>query len=141
MRIHGYINYGYRPPAPFIATIVFFQQLNMKARLPFLIDTGASNTLILWGDVERLGVDVSKMKSRKEFSGLGGLIGAKPVASTISFRSEKGDIIKENVEIHIVTSICPHPKLKLLPSILGRDILNKYTLYYNCNSGKVYLEK
>jgi hypothetical protein len=57
----------------------------------------ASNTMILWGDVERLGIDVSKMKPAREFSGLGGLIGAKPIASTISLRSEKGELIEENV--------------------------------------------
>jgi hypothetical protein len=29
--------------------------------------------MILWGDVERLGIDISKMKPEREFSGLGGL--------------------------------------------------------------------
>ena len=141
MKILGYINYGYRPPAPFMAVAILLHQLNMRAIIPLLLDTGASNTMILWGDVERLGIDVSKMKPEREFSGLGGLIGAKPIASTISLRSDKGELIEENVEVHIVTSTCPHPKLKLLPSILGRDIINKYTLNYNYDAGKVYLEK
>jgi predicted aspartyl protease len=113
----------------------------MRARLPLLMDTGASNTMILWGDVERLGIDVSKMKPEREFSGLGGLIEAKPVATTISLRSCEGELVEENVEVHIVTSACPHPKLKLLPSILGRDIINKYVLNFSYDAGRVYLEK
>ncbi|MCK4474849.1 retropepsin-like domain-containing protein [Candidatus Bathyarchaeota archaeon] len=137
MRIPGYINYGYRPPAPFVAAAILLRQLNTRASLPLLLDTGASNTMILWGDVERLGIHVSKMKPEREFSGLGGLIGAKPTASTISLRSDKGQL----VEVHIVTGTCPHPKLKLLPSILGRDIINKYILSYSYDAGKVYLEK
>ena len=141
MKIRGYINYGYRPPAPYIATAIFLHELNLKARLPLLLDTGASNTMILWGDVERLGIDISKIKPEREFSGLGGLIRAKPIASTISLSSEKEGIIEENVEVYIVTSTCPHPKLKLLPSILGRDIINKYTLSYSYNKRKVDLEK
>jgi hypothetical protein len=124
-----------------MAVVILLHQLNMRARLPLLLDTGASNTMILWGDVERLGIDVSKMKPEREFSGLGGLIGAKPIASIIVFRSDKGDLVEENVEVHIVTSTCPHPKLKLLPSILGRDIVNKYILNYSYNAGKVCLEK
>lgn len=72
MRIPGYINYGYRPPAPFVAVATLLRQLNMRARLPLLLDTGASSTMILWGDVERLEIDVSKMKPEREFSGLGG---------------------------------------------------------------------
>lgn len=124
-----------------MAVAILLRQLNMRARIPLLLDTGASNTMILWGDVERLGIDVSKMKPEREFSGLGGLIGAKPIANTISLRSDKGELYEENVEVHIVTSTCPHPKLKLLPSILGRDIINKYTLNYNYDAGKVCLEK
>jgi hypothetical protein len=74
MRIPGYINYGYRPPAPFVAALVFLREFNKRARLPLLLDTGASNTIILWGDVERLGIDVSRMKAGREFTGLGGQI-------------------------------------------------------------------
>jgi len=81
------------------------------------------------------------MKLEREFSVLGGLIGAKPMASTISLRSDIGELIEENVEVHIVISACPHPKLKLLPSIPGRDIINKYILNYRYDAGKVYLEK
>ncbi len=140
MRIPGYINYGYRPPAPFVAVAILPRQLNVRAGLPLLLDTGASNTMILWGDVERLGIAVSEMNSEREFSGLGGLIGAKPIASTISLRSDRGELVEENVEVHIVTGTCPHPKLKLLPSILGRDVINKYVLSYSCDAGKVCLE-
>ena len=141
MRIPGYINYGYRPPAPFVAVAILLRQLSMRARLPLLLDTGASNTMILWGDIERLGIDVSEMKPEREFSGLGGLIGAKAVTCTVSLRSDKGELIEEDVEVHIVTSACPHPKLKVLPSILGRDVINKYTLNYSYKTGEVYLEK
>lgn len=81
------------------------------------------------------------MKPEREFSGLGGLIGARSVASTISLRSDEGRLVEEDVEVYIITSTCPHPRLKLLPSILGRDIINKFILNYNHDAGKVYLEK
>jgi len=141
MRIPGYINYGYRPPAPFVAALVFLREFNKRARLPLLLDTGASNTIILWGDVERLGIDVSGMKAGREFTGLGGQIGAKPMSGTISLTSEEGEVVEESVEVCIVTSAYPHPKLRLLPSIMGRDIINKYSLRYDFAVGKVYLEK
>jgi len=141
VRIPGYINYGYRPPAPFVAAAILLHQLGTRARLPLLLDTGASNTMILWGDVERLGIDISKIEPEREFSGLGGLIRAKPMASTISLRSEEASVVEEEAEVHIVTSVCPHPKLKLLPSILGRDIINRYALSYNYDAARTYLEK
>jgi len=124
-----------------VPVAIILHESNMSARVPLLLDTGASNTMILWGDLERLGIDVSKIKPEREFSGLGGLIGAKPIASTVSFASDKGKLVEESVEVHVVTSTCPHPKLRLLPSILGRDIINRYVLNYSYDAGKVYLEK
>lgn len=141
MRILGYINYGYRPPAPFVTAVIVFHQLNVEARLPFLLDTGASNTIVLWGDVKRLGIDASKLKPERKFSGLGGLIEAKSITSTVNFRSEKGELVEEKVEVYIVAGACPHPKLSLLPSILGRDVINRYVLNYAYETGRVCLEK
>lgn len=141
MKIAGYINYGYRPPAPFITASILLKELNLKARLPLLVDTGASNTIIMWRDVERLGIDVSKLKAEREFSGIGGLIQAKPILSTLIFKSENGQLIKEEAEAHVVTSTCPHPRLKLLPSILGRNIINRYTLNYKFEIREIFLEK
>lgn len=68
MKIAGYINYGYRPPAPFVTASILLKELNLKARLPLLVDTGASNTIIMWRDVERLGIDVSKLKPERVYT-------------------------------------------------------------------------
>ena len=141
MKITGYVNYGYRPPAPFVTASVLLKELNLKARLPLLVDAGASSTIITWRDVERLGIDVSKLKLEREFSGIGGLIAAKPILSTLIFRSESGQPVKEEAEAHVVTSTCPHPRLKLLPSILGRDIINRYALNYKFETRETSLEK
>lgn len=141
MKIKGYINYGYRPPAPFIVASIILKELNLKGRLPLLIDTGASNTMLMWRDIERFGIDVSKLKPEREFSGIGGLINAKPVMSTLTFRTENGQLVREDVEAYVITSPCPHPRLKLLPSILGRDVINRYILNYQFESGTLYLEK
>jgi hypothetical protein len=123
-----------------VTASIFLKELNLKARLPLLVDTGASSTIIMWRDVERLGIDTSKLKPEREFSGIGGLVDAKPIPSTLIFGSESGQLIKEEAEAYIVTSICPHPKLKLLPSILGRDIINRYTLNYKFETRKIFLE-
>jgi len=34
MKITGYINYGYRPPAPFVTASILLKELNLKVRLP-----------------------------------------------------------------------------------------------------------
>jgi len=141
MKITGYINYGYRPPAPFVTASILLKELDLKARLPLLVDTGASNMIILWRDVERLGIDVSKLKPEREFSGIGGLVEAKPILSMLIFRSESGQLVKEEAEAYVVTGACPHPRLRLLPSILGRDVINRYALNYRFETKETSLEK
>jgi len=64
-----------------VTASILLKELDLKARLPLLVDTGASNTIILWRDVERLGIDISKLKPEREFSGIGGLVEAKPILS------------------------------------------------------------
>jgi len=58
----------------------------------------------------------------------------------MSLTSDEGDVVEENVKVFIVASTYSHPKLRLLPSIMGRDIINKYALNYDFTAGKVYLE-
>ena len=96
------------------------------------------HTTPLFAQVEEV---VSKMKPERKFSGLGGLIEAKPIPSIISFKTAEGGLVEEKGEVYIATGTCPHPKLKLLPSILGRDIINRYTLTYSPSDGKVYLKR
>jgi len=142
MRIRGYIDHGYRPPAPFVAVTASFKELNIKANLPLLIDTGASSTMILWRDIERLKINITLIQGGdKEFTGLGGLTKAKPTLTTISFTSETRELLEEETEVFVISSPCPSRKLKLLPSILGRDVVNKYNLSYSPRTDKVYLEK
>ena len=142
MRIRGYINHGYRPPAPFVAVTASFDELNIEAKLPLLLDTGASSTIILWRDVERLEINTALIRrGDKEFTGLGGLTKAKPTPTTISFTSETGQLSEEKAKVFVISSPCPNRKLRLLPSILGRDVLNKCNLSYSPRINKVYLEK
>jgi len=54
--------------------------------------------MIMWRDVGRLGINVSILKPEREFSGIGGLIQAKPILSTLTFKSESGQLIKEEAE-------------------------------------------
>lgn len=103
MRIQGHINYGYKPPAPFIVSTVTLHQLNVEGKIPFIIDTGASNTMILWSDVERLEIDSSKIVVERTFTGLGGIIGAKPETATITFKTDEGEYIEEKVITYIAT--------------------------------------
>lgn len=142
MKIRGYIDYRYPAPAPFIRALVLFRELRIEAALSLIIDTGASNTLILWKDILRLAVDPLRViGEEREFVGIGGAIRSKQTRAIVEFTAEHNEVVKEETQIFITSSPCPHPRLMLLPSILGRDILNKYGLIYKLRTNEVYLEK
>ncbi len=140
MKIKGYVDYRFH--APFIKASITLAELNTKIVLTLMIDTGSTNTLILWKDLEKLKIEFSKVEGvEKEFSGIGGMVKAREYEALIEFLTEEGEVISEKTRIYIVSTKCPNKRLKLLPSILGRDIINRYILHYNYISGEVSLEK
>lgn len=142
MKIKGYIDYRYLIPAPSIRAFVVFEELQIEAALPLIIDTGASNTLILWKDIERLAIDPLRLTGEeREFLGIGGAIMSRQTRVIVEFTAGHNETVKEETKIFIASSPCPHPRLMLLPSVLGRDILNRYDLTYRPRVNEVYLEK
>lgn len=142
MKIRGYVDYHYRPPAPFVKVLALFEELSLETRLLFMLDTGASSSIVLWGDVERLRINTSLLREEeRDFVGLGGFVKAKATPTVVKFLTEKGKLLEEKIELFVVSSACPHPRLKLLPNVLGRDLINKFNLLYNVRVGEVYLEK
>lgn len=142
MKIRGYLDYRYPAPAPFVSAYVFLKELQMKAAFPLIVDTGASNTLVLWKDIERLGVDPLQLTGeQREFVGIGGAIRSRRTRAIVEFTAEHNEVVKEETQIFVASSPYPHPRLMLLPSILGRDILSGYDLTYRPRFNEVYLEK
>ncbi|MEE8185989.1 MAG: hypothetical protein V3T96_06315, partial [Thermodesulfobacteriota bacterium] len=74
VRIKGYLNHYYEPPAPFVEGVLSSENFNHHS-LDLLIDSGASATILLDKDVEALGIEVNKLKKHeKDISGIGGTI-------------------------------------------------------------------
>jgi len=76
MKIRGYIDYRFH--APFIKASITLAELNTKMVLTLIIDTGSTNILILWKDLEKLKIESSKVEGiEKESSGIGGMVKAR----------------------------------------------------------------
>ena len=142
MKVRGYVDSSYPTPAPFVRMFVVLRELQVEAALSMIVDTGASNTLILWKDIGRLGIDSSRLAGvEKEFMGIGGTITSRKTRAVVEFATEYGEAVKEEIQMFIASSPCPHPRLMLLPSVLGRDVLNRYDLTYRPRVDEVYMEK
>ena len=61
MRITGFFDERFEPPAPFIRTVLKSKNLGLSHRLHLHIDTGASVTIIFDKDIELLGINPEKL--------------------------------------------------------------------------------
>jgi hypothetical protein len=149
MRIPGYFNRRFQPPAPFIRATV--ESKNMKVRRPLHlhIDTGASVTVLLDKDTSYLGIDTGELKrAERPLGGLGGTIDTYVIEDAALFlMAEEGEVIEEKLRLYVGTHEMHRlsPKEKSLtarmPSLLGRDIIYRFRLVCDKDRDEIYLER
>lgn len=132
MRLRGYFKNGPLGAAYAIA-VVAIPRLQVRQNIEFLIDTGATRTTILDRDAITLGVSYMKLsKLTQPLLGLGGLVETYVARdATLYFKTEEGFEHKELTELLVVKHKKVDENIMRIPSVLGRDILNKYKLVYD----------
>ena len=149
MRIYGYFDERYEPPAPFIRTTLISRTLKLEHAIELHVDTGAAASILLDKDVKRLKIDVSKLKTaERDLIGIGGLLKTQIIEDAILiFRSADGPSIIE--KSHLLVGTHDPSKLSLkereailkLPSLLGRDVIYRFKMMIDKLRNQIYLER
>lgn len=149
MKLPGYLDPSFIPPAPSIYAQIESRILGLKGTVAFLVDTGSSVTTIMDRDRERLGINWNRLeKTRRPLAGIGGTVDTRIIRhGTLVFRAETGREVRENLPIHVAR----HDLTRLdrkgiegvlqLPSLMGRDVMERYRLVYDKPEHLVFLEK
>ena len=148
MRIRGFLNKDFYPPAPFVKALLISENLDLRRFIDLHIDTGASSTIILDKDVRYLKLDVKSLKkAERNIGGIGGSINTYTIDdAVIVFKTEEGKLHKKEltllVGVHRLDKLEEDERklLMRIPSLLGRDILRNFKLVYNEKSGDVHME-
>ncbi len=147
MRIEGYFDPDFKPPAPFVDAIIISEKAGIMRKVSFLIDTGASMTMLLDKDVKDIGLDVGRLKkAEKQVGGIGGSVETYLVEDArVIFESDEGfyeEALLLYIGIHNLTGADEETirRILVIPSLLGREILSKFDLYSFPRRGKLYLE-
>ncbi|MFQ5884691.1 MAG: hypothetical protein ACE5IO_06285 [Thermoplasmata archaeon] len=113
-----------------------------------MIDSGASATILLDKDVEALGIEVDRLeKHEKDIGGIGGTIKTHSINDAeLVFEREDGTLYKERLNILVGTheplklDEMTRQKIMMMPSLLGRDVINKFRFVYDAPKRELYLE-
>jgi predicted aspartyl protease len=108
--------------------------MDIDETVEFMVDTGASRTTLLDKDAIYLDLDFDKLPKYKEnLSGIGGSINTYVI--------EDASLIIGNTQIDIPVMVGKHPLEKMtheeliktlrIPSLLGRDIINRFRLIFD----------
>ena len=114
-----------------------------------MIDTGASATIILDRDVERLGLDWNRLtRADHQLGGIGGSVETRLIPDgTLSFTATSGNTVRERLKIYVARHDLKavgrkvRRSIMFMPSLLGRDVIEKYRFVYDKSRSQVYLER
>ncbi len=140
MRIQGYFApFG----APCVSVQVSRRGSDRAACFPFIIDTGASHSMMGTAVIYQLGISVKELRQSVQtkvvFGGRAQFYSLQDV--TLTFETDHGP--HSELMPTVLTSFSPytgvHRKRPRVPSILGRDILDRYALVLDKRAGLVLL--
>ncbi len=142
MAIQGFFHPGGEiASAPFVFALVDLKRLELRETVLFLVDTGSNTTCLHTDDANRFGIDYQQLDNQSliQSSGVGGSTGYYREPATLALMDENGDLRLFDLEIHI--SQPPNTfGARPLPSLLGRDFLNRCRVYLDSASDAVHLE-
>ena len=128
-------------PSPSITAVVEIPKLGISASVEFLVDTGATRTVLHPGDVRKLGIDIVTYAADacpRTYSGVGG---------EASYGIEDAILHFKNAKTNLRTFIGPLDPCqfdfalnKNVPSLLGRDFLNQGRLIVDYENNELSFE-
>ena len=114
--------------APYITAEVAIPGLGTARDTPFLLDTGADTTFLMAEDAIQMGIDFGSLTLSSSLgSGVGGYIRLYHADASITF-ADRENLYVYRAELAIAE---PGEHNRGLPSLLGRDILNRWRLRYD----------
>jgi len=128
--------------AAYVVAVLESKLLGIRETVEFLVDTGASRTTICDKDAIKLGIDFSMLEKLGEgMLGVGGVVNTYVLKDVkLVFRREDERSHVESFErIYVLKHAVLDEKILRLPSILGRDMLNKYLFVYDNKRGKAFV--
>ena len=141
LSVRGY--YSWPERRPYVTAEIVIDRLDVSAAIEFLVDTGADDTAVHWGDRQLLATGTGEVLSGDvAFADNAELFGIaeSPVRygiedATLIFRTEEGVDRAVSMPVHIARD-----EIGGIPSLLGRDFLSGVRLDFNMPADDLVIE-
>ena len=108
-------------------------RLGVSYTVPFLVDTGADGTCLHPGDGLRAGVPFGRLRDGVTVSGIGGQSTYYEEPAILMFTD---DVERSTYRYNAVVEIAkPEDVSDEIPSLLGRDIIDRWRMVYDRTDG------
>ena len=112
---------------PYVRADLILPRLGIVATVPFLVDTGSVSTILHSDDANDIGCPFDSLALPTTLEGIGGAVTYYREPSLVKFDHES-NVLDFAVEISIAK---PGSPTEGLPSLLGRDVLNRLRMEYD----------
>ena len=128
-------------PAPQIEAFVHFPRLNTASWVRFLIDNGSDSTCLHHRETRLLDIDYRRLPSNSLVSatGIGGTLPYYNEPAWLMFTESNGIPAFCQLDIKIC-EMTTDPAMQNLPSLSGRDFLNRGSVYLDSSLNVVRLD-
>ncbi len=121
---------------PYVSGEIAIPFLSVEGNVDLLVDTGADTTLLAPNDAQALGIDVSRLQQGTRTRGVGG---DTPTASVQAMPILDNSTFSLTLRILAPRDRSQQQALSSIPSLLGRDILSQFALFFEERTNKVLL--
>ena len=113
---------------PYIEGRIFLPRSSAFADVSFIVDTGADRSLLMPIDGTRLALDYSALAGDESCIGVSGISRNFVEPAFVLFAEHSVCLSIYSIDLAIAS---PSPDIEDIPSLLGRDILDKWRMNYS----------
>ena len=117
---------------PYLEGRLLLLRLSIQGDISFLVDTGADKSVLMPIDANRLGVDYTTLEGSAISVGIGGQSNMFTESGGVLFLEGSNSLHLYLIDIRIPSYT---PEISDLPSLLGRDVLDRWRIHYNPSVG------
>ncbi len=121
---------------PYMEGRVLFPRLGTSGNVSFIFDTGADASLLMPLDAQRMGLDYGLFEREASTLGIGGASENFIERAYLAFVGDEA-LYGYEIDLHICK---PAKELMTIPSLLGRDIIDRWRVTYDKPASQLLAE-